>query len=59
MGAETFKNWDQHLAKAACLVNTRGSVSQGGPAWSEFLCTVEGDEVPMVHIRNMLVKQSR
>ncbi|KAK4807126.1 hypothetical protein QYF61_018467 [Mycteria americana] len=56
MGGGTFKHWDTHLAKATWLVNTRGSVHRVGPAQSKLLCTVEGDKVPEVHIKNMLGK---
>ncbi|KAK4819555.1 hypothetical protein QYF61_007066 [Mycteria americana] len=55
-GAGTFKHWDTHLAKATWLVNTRGSVNRAGPAQSKLLRTVEGDKVPVVHIKNMLGK---
>ncbi|KAK4828480.1 hypothetical protein QYF61_026705, partial [Mycteria americana] len=56
MGGGTFKHWDTHLAKATWLVNTRGSANRAGPAQSELLHIVEGDEVPVVHIKNMLGK---
>ncbi len=56
MGGGTFKNWDKHLAKATWLVNTRGSTNRAGPAQSELLHTVEGDKVPVVHLRNILGK---
>lgn len=56
VGAGTFENWDEHLAKATRLVNTRGSVSRAGPAQSELSGAVEGDKVIVVHVRNMLGK---
>ena len=56
MGCGTFKHWDAHLAKATWLFNTRVSVNRAGPAQSEPLCTVEGDKVPVVHVKNMLGK---
>ena len=56
LGGGTFKNWDSHLAKATWLVNTRGSTNRAGPAQSEILRTVEGDKVPVVHVKNMLGK---
>jgi len=56
MGAGTFKHWDTHLAEATLLVNTGGSGSRLGPAQSKALCTVEGDKVPVVCIRNLLGK---
>ncbi|XP_071886669.1 uncharacterized protein [Anas platyrhynchos] len=56
MGTGTFKNWDTHLAKATWLVNTRGSTNRAGPAQSNLLRTVDGDKVPVVHVRNMLGK---
>ncbi|KAK4807118.1 hypothetical protein QYF61_018459 [Mycteria americana] len=56
MGGGTFKHWDTHLAKATWLVNTRGSVNRAGPAQSKLLRTVEGDKVPVVHIKNVLGK---
>jgi len=56
MGGGTFKNWDTHLAKATWLLNTRGSTNQAGPAQSKHQRPVEGDKVPVVHMRNMLGK---
>jgi len=56
MGGGTFKTWDTHLAKATWLVNTRGSTNRAGPAQSKHPCPVEGDKVPVVHMRNMLGK---
>jgi len=56
MGGGTFKNWDTHLAKATWLVNTRRSTNQVGPAQSKTQRPVEGDKVPVVHMRNMLGK---
>ena len=56
MGGGTFKHWDTHLAKATWLVNMRGSANRAGPAQSEILHTVEGDRVPVVHVKNMLGK---
>ncbi|RMC19597.1 hypothetical protein DUI87_03156 [Hirundo rustica rustica] len=51
LGGGSFKNWEQHLAKATCLVNIRGSTNRAGPAQSEPLHTVDGEKVPVVHIR--------
>ena len=56
MGGGTFKHWDTHLPKATWIVNTRGSANRAGPAQSELLHTVEGDKVPVVHIKNLLGK---
>jgi len=56
MGGGTFKNWDIHLAKAIWLINTRGSTNRAGPAQSKLPHPVEGDKVPVVHMRNMLGK---
>jgi len=56
MGDGTFKNWDTHLAKATSLANTRGSTNRAGPAQSKRQRPVEGDEVPVVHMWNMLGK---
>jgi len=56
MGGGTFKNWDTYLAKATWLVNTRGSTNRPGPAQSKPQRPVEGDKVPVVHMRNMLGK---
>ncbi|RMC09016.1 hypothetical protein DUI87_14015 [Hirundo rustica rustica] len=50
LGGGSFKNWEQHLAKATWLVNTRGSTNRAGPAQSESLHTVDGEKVPVVHI---------
>ncbi|TRZ08998.1 hypothetical protein HGM15179_018109, partial [Zosterops borbonicus] len=47
----SFKNWEQHLAKAAWLVNTRDSTNRAGPAQSDLLHTVDVDKVPVVHVR--------
>ncbi|RMC18082.1 hypothetical protein DUI87_04961 [Hirundo rustica rustica] len=56
LGAGTFKNWENNLAKATWLVNTRGSTNRAGPAQSEPLGTRDGDKVPVVHMRGMLGK---
>ena len=56
MGGGTFKHWEKHLAEATWLVNTRGSINRGGPTQSSSLHTVEGDKVPVVHVKNMLGK---
>ncbi|KAJ7407376.1 hypothetical protein BTVI_63414 [Pitangus sulphuratus] len=56
LGGGTFKDWDQHLAKATWLVNTRGSVNQVGPAQSKSLHIVDGDKVPVIHLRGVLGK---
>jgi len=44
MGGGTFKNWDTCLAQATWLVNTRGSMTQSGPAQADLLHTVEEDQ---------------
>ena len=54
MGGGTFKHWEKHLAEATWLVNTRGSINRDGPASS--LHTVDGDKVPVIHVKNMLGK---
>uniref|UniRef100_A0A8U8C7R6 Uncharacterized protein n=1 Tax=Geospiza parvula TaxID=87175 RepID=A0A8U8C7R6_GEOPR len=56
LGGGSFKNWEQHLAKATWLVNTRGSTNRVGPAQSESLHRVDGDKVPVVHVRGLLGK---
>ncbi|KAJ7412096.1 hypothetical protein BTVI_47494 [Pitangus sulphuratus] len=56
LGGGTFKHWDQYLAKATWLVNTKGSINQDGPAQSESLHTVDGDKVPVIHLKGMLGK---
>ncbi|TRZ11241.1 hypothetical protein HGM15179_015857 [Zosterops borbonicus] len=56
LGGGSFKNWEQHLAKATWLVNTRGSTNRAGPLQSELLHTVDGDKVPVVHVRSLLGK---
>ena len=56
MGGGTFKHWEKHLAEATWLVNTRGSISRDGPTQSSSLHIVEGDKVPVVHVKNMLGK---
>ncbi|RMC20297.1 hypothetical protein DUI87_01144 [Hirundo rustica rustica] len=56
LGGGSFKNWEHHLAKATWLVNTRGSTNQAGPAQSEPLHTVDGEKVPVVHVRGLLGK---
>ncbi|RMC22174.1 hypothetical protein DUI87_03047 [Hirundo rustica rustica] len=52
LGGGSFKNWEQHLAKATWLVNTRGSTNRAGPAQAEPLHTIDGDKVPVVHARD-------
>ncbi|RMC10938.1 hypothetical protein DUI87_12651 [Hirundo rustica rustica] len=54
LGGGSFKNWEQHLAKATWLVNTRGSTNRAGPAQAEPLHTIDGDKVPVVHARGTL-----
>ncbi|RMC17141.1 hypothetical protein DUI87_05718 [Hirundo rustica rustica] len=56
LGGGSFENWEQHLAKATWLVNTRGSTNRAGPAQSESLHTVDGEKVPVVHVRGLLGK---
>ncbi|RMC21417.1 hypothetical protein DUI87_02283 [Hirundo rustica rustica] len=56
LGGGSFKNWEQHLAKATWLVNTRGSTNRAGPAQAEPLHTIDGDKVPVVHVRGLLGK---
>ncbi|RMB89963.1 hypothetical protein DUI87_33662 [Hirundo rustica rustica] len=51
LGEGTLKNWENNLAKATWLVNTRGSTNRAGPAQSEPLRTRDGDKVPVVHMR--------
>ncbi|RMC01817.1 hypothetical protein DUI87_21625 [Hirundo rustica rustica] len=55
LGGGSFKNWEQHLAKANWLVNTRGSTNRAGPAQAEPLHTIDGDKVPVVHVRAEIV----
>ena len=55
-GGWDFQNWDTHLAKATWLVNIRGSTNWARPAQSKPQRPVEGDKVPVVHMRNMLGK---
>lgn len=52
----TFRHWDNHLAKAIWLVNTRKSGEWAGPAQSKLSHTVEGAKVPTVHIPNYIVE---
>ena len=47
---------EKHLAEATWLVNTQGSINQDGPAQSRSLHTVEGDKVPVVHVKSILGK---
>ncbi|RMC20757.1 hypothetical protein DUI87_01609 [Hirundo rustica rustica] len=56
LGGGSFKIWEQHLAKATWLVNTRGSTNRAGPAQAEPLHTIDGDKVPVVHARGLLGK---
>ncbi|RMC16227.1 hypothetical protein DUI87_08442 [Hirundo rustica rustica] len=56
LGGGTFKNWEVNLAKATWMVNTRGSINRAGPAQSEPLHTVDGDKVPVVHMKGILGK---
>ncbi|RMC21940.1 hypothetical protein DUI87_02811 [Hirundo rustica rustica] len=55
LGGGSFRNWEQHLAKATWLVNTRGSTNREDPAQSEPLHTVDGEKVPVVHVREPFV----
>ncbi|XP_008938599.1 PREDICTED: decaprenyl-diphosphate synthase subunit 1 [Merops nubicus] len=55
-GRGVFKHWDTNLAKDTWLVNTRGSTNQAGPAQSKLLCAVERDNVPIMHMKNVLGK---
>ena len=54
-GGGTLKHWEKHLAEATWLVNTQRSANSDGPASS--LHTVEGDKVPVVHVKSMLGKR--
>ncbi|RMB89213.1 hypothetical protein DUI87_34403 [Hirundo rustica rustica] len=56
LGGGTSKNWELNLAKATWMVNTRGSINRAGPAQSEPLHTVDGDKVPVVHMKGILGK---
>nr|XP_031363461.1 uncharacterized protein K02A2.6-like [Lonchura striata domestica] len=56
LGGGTFRNWEMNLAKATWMVNTRGSINRAGAAQSEPLHTVDGDKVPVVHIKGILGK---
>ncbi|RMC13509.1 hypothetical protein DUI87_08585 [Hirundo rustica rustica] len=40
-----------NLAKVTWMVNTQGSINRAGPAQSEHLHTVDGDKVPVVHMK--------
>ncbi|RMC22220.1 hypothetical protein DUI87_00531 [Hirundo rustica rustica] len=51
LGGRTFKNWEVNLAKATWMVNTLGSIHRACPAQSEYLHTVDGDKVPVVHMK--------
>jgi len=55
-GGGNFKHWDIYLAKATWLVNTRECTNRAGPAQSKLARTVEGDKVPIVHMKNTLGK---
>ncbi|OWK62570.1 hypothetical protein RLOC_00012622 [Lonchura striata] len=57
LGGGSFKNWEQHLAKATWLVNNQGSTSRAGPAQSETLNIVDGDKVPVAHVIGIYLKQ--
>lgn len=53
----TFQHWDTHLAEATWPVNTRGgSASQPSPDQTKLQHTLEGGNIPNVHIRNLLGK---
>lgn len=56
MGGGTFKHWEKPLAEATWLVNTGGSINRDVPTQSNSLHTVEGDKVPVVHVKSMLGK---
>lgn len=48
-----FKHWNPHLQRPPGLVNTRGFTNRAGPAQCKPPRTVEGDEVSVVHLRNI------
>lgn len=56
IGGGTFKHWDLHFVEAIWLVHTRGSSNRAPPVQLKLPHTVEGDKVPVVHMRNMLGK---
>lgn len=56
LGEGTFKNGEVNLAKATWMVNTRGSINQAGPAQSKPLHTVDGNKVPVEHMKDILEK---
>lgn len=56
LGEGTFKNGEVNLAKATWMVNTRGSINQAGPAQSKPLHTVDGNKVPVEHMKDILGK---
>ena len=47
------------LPKARWLVDTSRSANRVGSAQSKFSCTVEGDKVSVVHLKNTLGKTVR
>jgi len=55
-GRWDFQNLGYSFTKATLLVNTRGSTNRAGPAQSKSQRPVEGDKVPVVHMRNILGK---
>lgn len=50
LGGGTFKNWEVNLAKATWMIHP-GSISRAGSAQSKLLHTVDGDKLPVVHMK--------
>lgn len=51
-----LSNTGIHSAKATLLLNTRGSANQASLSQSKLLHSIEGDKVPVAHIKNRLGK---
>lgn len=57
MGAGMFKLWGMQLAKATWLVNTQRSANRADPAQLKLFHTVERENDPGVHVKNILVME--
>lgn len=57
MGRGTLKCWVTYLAKATMRMVLITLICQPGWPCPKFLCSVEGDEFPVVHTETMLGKR--
>lgn len=53
-----LKNWNKHLEQATWLVNTREPAIWAGAAQLKLQCTADGDNVLILHMKNVLGEDS-